>query len=138
MIHKYDWIETDKAFFGKPNGLYDFDQHNPKEVAAKLPKLQEMKNKLSRAVNTRAVNLLGKEEEQVITFVFIEFSLRVFYSVTSDNEMRTLGVPGHLIPILSLQGYTSTVELQKALIWYDDFFLSFQLGIIHTKYLGEF
>ncbi|XKL61203.1 hypothetical protein PGB90_008260 [Kerria lacca] len=64
MIKKYDWIEDDKVFFGKPNGLYDFDQHNPKEVASKLPKLQELKAKLSRAVNTRAVNLLGKEEEQ--------------------------------------------------------------------------
>lgn len=67
MITKYEWIEADRQFFGKPNGLYDFEQHNPKEVAAKLPKLQELKNKLSRAVNTRAVNLLGKEEEQVST-----------------------------------------------------------------------
>lgn len=69
MIKKYDWIEADRAFFGKPNGLYDFEQHNPKEVAAKLPKLQELKTKLSRAVNTRAVNLLGKEEEQVCAFI---------------------------------------------------------------------
>lgn len=65
MMTKYEWIESDRQFFGKPNGLYDFEQHNPKEVSAKLPKLQELKNKLSRAVNTRAVNLLGKEEEQV-------------------------------------------------------------------------
>lgn len=65
MLRKYEWIEADKEFFGKPNGLYDFEQHNPKEVSAKLPKLQERKAKLSRAVNTRAVNLLGKEEEQV-------------------------------------------------------------------------
>lgn len=76
MIQKYDWIETDRAFFGKPNGLYDFEQHNPKEVSAKLPKLQDMKNKLSRAVNTRAVNLLGKEEEQVNTFLC---SVRFFF-----------------------------------------------------------
>lgn len=74
MIKKYDWIEDDKVFFGKPNGLYDFDQHNPKEVASKLPKLQELKAKLSRAVNTRAVNLLGKEEEQVLYFIiFVHF-----------------------------------------------------------------
>lgn len=76
MIRKYEWIETDKAFFGKPNGMYDFEQHNPKAVAAKLPKLLEMKNKLSRAVNTRAVNLLGKEEEQVTNFLcFVSFFL---------------------------------------------------------------
>lgn len=81
MIQKYDWIETDKAFFGKPNGMYDFEQHNPKAVAAKLPKLLEMKNKLSRAVNTRAVNLLGKEEEQVTSCFFIFSKLYVFFLV---------------------------------------------------------
>lgn len=65
MLTKYEWIEADRAFFGQPNGLYDFSQHDPKEVGHKLPKLLERKNKLSREVNTRAVNLLGKEEEQV-------------------------------------------------------------------------
>ncbi|XP_065220294.1 structural maintenance of chromosomes protein 2 [Planococcus citri] len=64
LVHKHEWIETDKGSFGKPNGIFDFEQYNPKEIASKLPALQERKAKLGRAVNARAVNLLGKEEEQ--------------------------------------------------------------------------
>lgn len=65
MIKRYEWIETDRPFFGQPNGLYDFEQHNPADVKNKLKHLEEVKTKLSRAVNSRAVNLLGKEEDQV-------------------------------------------------------------------------
>ncbi len=86
MMKKYDWIETDRAFFGKPNGLYDFEQHKPELISAKLPKLQEMKAKLCRAVNTRAVNLLGKEEEQVFYLNLVVLGLlRVKFKIKAFN-----------------------------------------------------
>nr|XP_018896092.1 PREDICTED: structural maintenance of chromosomes protein 2 [Bemisia tabaci] len=64
MIRRYDWIEGDRQYFGKPNGIYDFEENDPKEASKRVAKLQETKEKLSRTVNTRAMNLLGKEEEQ--------------------------------------------------------------------------
>lgn len=65
MESRYEWIKSDRQFFGEPNGMYDFKEHDAKEAGRKLKLLQETKEKLSRSVNTRAMNLLGKEEEQV-------------------------------------------------------------------------
>lgn len=85
MLKKYEWIEADKAFFGKPNGIYDFEQYDPKEIASKLPALQERKAKLSRAVNTRAVNLLGKEEEQVgLLRIYSNYCLTQFVHILNQ------------------------------------------------------
>ncbi|KAJ4435376.1 hypothetical protein ANN_17990 [Periplaneta americana] len=61
---KYGWISDEKQYFGTPGGSYDFKEHNPSEVGKRLSKLQEKKDKLGRNINTRAMNLLGKEEEQ--------------------------------------------------------------------------
>ncbi|XP_075212071.1 structural maintenance of chromosomes 2 [Lycorma delicatula] len=64
MESRYEWIKSDRQFFGEPNGMYDFKEHDPKEAGRKLKVLEETKEKLSRTVNTRAMNLLGKEEEE--------------------------------------------------------------------------
>uniref|UniRef100_A0A1B6DSC9 Structural maintenance of chromosomes protein n=1 Tax=Clastoptera arizonana TaxID=38151 RepID=A0A1B6DSC9_9HEMI len=60
----YTWIETDRGFFGKDGNVYDFHNYDMSEVEKKLNELKELKEKLSRTVNTKAMNLLGKEEEQ--------------------------------------------------------------------------
>lgn len=65
FIKTYDWIETDRQFFGQPDGMYDFKENNPQVAQKRVAKLNEIKEKLSRTVNARAMNLLGKEEEQV-------------------------------------------------------------------------
>ncbi|RZF41522.1 hypothetical protein LSTR_LSTR000236 [Laodelphax striatellus] len=64
LERKYDWIESDRQFFGEPNGMYDFKAQDPKEAGKKISALEQTKEKLDRTVNTRAMNLLGKEEEQ--------------------------------------------------------------------------
>lgn len=64
-LRKYEWIETDRQFFGQPDGMYDFKENNPQEAQKRVSRLKETKEKLSRTVNVRAMNLLGKEEEQV-------------------------------------------------------------------------
>uniref|UniRef100_A0A1B6GEP0 Structural maintenance of chromosomes protein n=1 Tax=Cuerna arida TaxID=1464854 RepID=A0A1B6GEP0_9HEMI len=64
FLKAYEWIETDRQYFGQVDGMYDFRQNNPQEAQQRLSKLQETKEKLSRTVNARAMNLLGKEEEQ--------------------------------------------------------------------------
>ena len=43
MLAKYDWIATDRQFFGQPNTAYDFAANNIKEVTRRLAKLQEQK-----------------------------------------------------------------------------------------------
>lgn len=64
-LKTYEWIEADRQFFGQPNGMYDFTENNPQEAQKRLGRLKETKEKMSRTVNARAMNLLGKEEEQV-------------------------------------------------------------------------
>ncbi|XP_067679791.1 structural maintenance of chromosomes protein 2-like [Haliotis asinina] len=64
MIMKYDWIADEKKYFGQPNTAYDFETNNPKEAERRIQKLQETKDKLSKNVNMRAMNMLGKAEEQ--------------------------------------------------------------------------
>ncbi|PIK39131.1 putative structural maintenance of chromosomes protein 2 [Apostichopus japonicus] len=61
---KYEWIASEKQYFGQPNTAYDFESKDPKEVGRKLQKLQETKEKLSKNVNMRAMNMLSKAEEK--------------------------------------------------------------------------
>ncbi|NXM45142.1 SMC2 protein, partial [Gymnorhina tibicen] len=64
LLKEYQWIASDKAYFGQPNTHYDFKSSNPKEASQKLQKLQEHKEKLERNVNTRAMNMLSDVEER--------------------------------------------------------------------------
>ena len=43
LLAKYEWIATDKQYFGKPNTAYDFEANDPKEAGRRLAKLQEQK-----------------------------------------------------------------------------------------------
>lgn len=45
-------------------GIYDFKINKPEEMEQKVHYLEGMREKLSRNINTRAINLLDKEEEQ--------------------------------------------------------------------------
>lgn len=64
LIQKYEWIEQDKTYFGKVGGMYDFSVNKPEDMERKVHQLQTLREKLSRNINTRAINLLDKEEEQ--------------------------------------------------------------------------
>ncbi|KAM9701020.1 structural maintenance of chromosomes protein 2 isoform 2-T4 [Dama dama] len=64
MLKDYDWITVEKHLFGQPNSTYDFKANNPKEAGERLHKLQEMKEKLGRNVNMRAMNVLTEAEER--------------------------------------------------------------------------
>ncbi|XP_046391421.1 structural maintenance of chromosomes protein 2 [Ischnura elegans] len=61
---KYEWIQTDKQFFGQANTEYDFNNIDTEETRKRIATLTDVKEKLSRNVNTRSMNLLGKVEEQ--------------------------------------------------------------------------
>ena len=65
MLEKYAWIQNEKQYFGQVNTAYDFSTNDFKEVAKRLNKLDETKNKLGKNVNMRAMNMLGKAEEKV-------------------------------------------------------------------------
>ncbi|KAH0953570.1 hypothetical protein HN011_011297 [Eciton burchellii] len=64
LVRKYEWIEQEKAYFGKKGGIYDFEVNKPDEMEQKVHHLEGMREKLRRNINTRAINLLDKEEEQ--------------------------------------------------------------------------
>ena len=65
MLQRYEWIGDERKYFGQPNTAYDFQVNNPKEAGRRVQKLQETKTKLAKNVNMRAMNMLGKAEEQV-------------------------------------------------------------------------
>ena len=65
MLDKYEWIENEKQYFGQANTAYDFETNDPKESAKRLNRLQGIKDKLGANVNMRAMNMLGKTEEEV-------------------------------------------------------------------------
>ena len=64
MLEKHEWIEDDRKFFGQANTAYDFQATDPAEAGRRIQKLEGTKEKLSKSVNMRAMNMLGKAEEQ--------------------------------------------------------------------------
>lgn len=74
LLENYDWIVDERKFFGQPNTIYDFEAQDPKEAEKRIQKLTETKNKLSKSVNVRAMNLLGSAEEQVSYLFFFTSS----------------------------------------------------------------
>ncbi|XP_053388241.1 structural maintenance of chromosomes protein 2-like [Mercenaria mercenaria] len=64
MLQTYDWIVDEKKYFNQPNTAYDFKVNDPKESERRIQKLTETKEKLAKSVNMRAMNMLGKAEEQ--------------------------------------------------------------------------
>ena len=73
MLVDHTWILEQRKYFGQPNTAYDFKVNDPKEAARRIQKLQETRDKLSKSVNMRAMNMLGKAEEQVIILSFVHF-----------------------------------------------------------------
>ena len=70
MLGKYEWIKTERNYFGQVNTAYDFNNNDPKEAAKKVARLEETKEKLGKTVNMRAMNMLGKAEEKVSEYCF--------------------------------------------------------------------
>ena len=66
MLETYEWIVDERKQFNQPNTAYDFKVNDPKESERRIQKLTETKEKLAKSVNMRAMNMLGKAEEQVI------------------------------------------------------------------------
>ncbi|CAJ0948478.1 unnamed protein product [Ranitomeya imitator] len=71
MLTDYEWISSEKHLFGLENTAYDFKANNPKAAGQRLQKLQEMKEKLGRNVNMRAMNMLTQAEERVSWWFFL-------------------------------------------------------------------
>jgi structural maintenance of chromosome 2 len=85
---KYSWITEEKQYFGSSGGSYDFNEKNPQETGKRIAKLQEKSEKLGRNINTRAMNLLGKKEEQVKSW-FQAYHL----PITSNKQTNKLRSP---------------------------------------------
>lgn len=66
MKTKYKWIENDQQYFGQPNGVYDFSKNDPKEAGQKVKRLNEMKDKMGKQLNSKAMDMLSTQEDRVI------------------------------------------------------------------------
>jgi len=64
MLEEHSWIQEDRKFFGQQNTAYDFKATDPSEAGRRIAKLEGTKDKLAKSVNMRAMNMLGKAEEQ--------------------------------------------------------------------------
>ncbi|XP_065833920.1 structural maintenance of chromosomes protein 2-like [Oscarella lobularis] len=64
LVSKHEWILEEKKYFGQPGTGFDFKVHKPNDASQRLGQLEEQKKKLSRKVNMRAMNMLGKAEEK--------------------------------------------------------------------------
>jgi len=64
MLAQYEWIHDDRKFFGQYGTAYDFRATDPAEAGRRIQKLEGTKDKLAKSVNMRAMNMLGKAEEQ--------------------------------------------------------------------------
>lgn len=64
MISSNPWIQEERHQFGVENGAFDFKKRNPVEARERVTQLSERRDKLSRTVNMRAMNMLGTAEEQ--------------------------------------------------------------------------
>ena len=95
MLIDHAWISEEKKYFGQANTAYDFKANDPKEAGRRIQKLQEKKDKLSKSVNMRAMNMLGKAEEQVgllhqqMFHRFIYILLKTFYSIQCKRNLHT-------------------------------------------------
>ena len=96
LLQSYDWIVDEKKYFGQPNTAYDFTANNPKEAEKRITKLQDSKDKLSKSVNMRAMNMLGKAEEQVSvvkwshSWAICLFCIPIPYPWTNKNVNHSL------------------------------------------------
>ena len=94
LLQNYDWIADEKKYFGQQNTAYDFKANDPKEAERRIQKLTDTKEKLSKSVNMRAMNMLGKAEEQVYRIINCKadiFDLILFISWKEYiHEIKTL------------------------------------------------
>ncbi|KAH9282260.1 Structural maintenance of chromosomes protein 2 [Echinococcus granulosus] len=64
MLESNTWIAEERHHFGVANGPFDFGKRDPSEARQRVAQLSERRDKLSRTVNMRAMNMLGTAEEQ--------------------------------------------------------------------------
>ena len=68
-LNNYEWIASEKQYFGQRDTAYDFEKQDLKESDRKLERLKSSKEKLSKNVNMRAMHLLGEAEKRYIDLV---------------------------------------------------------------------
>ncbi|THD21367.1 Structural maintenance of chromosomes protein 2 [Fasciola hepatica] len=64
LMELHPWIAEERQHFGVENGAYCFNSRNPSEARSRIQSLRERRDRLSRTVNMRAMNMLGSAEEQ--------------------------------------------------------------------------
>ena len=69
FLSNYEWIASEKQYFGQKDTAYDFEKHDIKESDKKLERLNSSKDKLAKNVNMRAMHLLGEAEKRYLELV---------------------------------------------------------------------
>jgi structural maintenance of chromosome 2 len=63
LLKKYEWIESEEAFFGQPHTDYDFKTRNPKQVEQRIAGLEKEQSALSKCINKKVIGMLEKAEQ---------------------------------------------------------------------------
>lgn len=64
METQYKWILENRQYFGMKNTRYDYSKEDPNEAGQKLKAQREKKEKMERTLNTRAMMLFDRQEEE--------------------------------------------------------------------------
>ena len=60
LENKYNWIESEKQFFGKPKTDYDFSDKDIKKVEKKLSSLIKQQSELEKTINKKVVSMISE------------------------------------------------------------------------------
>ncbi|GLG93171.1 Structural maintenance of chromosomes protein [Gryllus bimaculatus] len=64
LEEQYDWIVRDKKFFGVKGGAYDYTGLDMNHMGKTISNMEQQQKDVGRNINARAMNMLGREEEQ--------------------------------------------------------------------------
>ncbi|KAF7255557.1 hypothetical protein EG68_07779 [Paragonimus skrjabini miyazakii] len=92
LLEAHPWIVEERQHFGVDNGAYCFTSRDPNEARRRIQSLRERRDRLSRTVNMRAMNMLGSAEEQYAELVkrqeIVLADKRKIQSVIDDLDKR--------------------------------------------------
>eukprot|EP01132_Coremiostelium_polycephalum_P001504 gene1504-1896_t len=63
-LKKHTWIKTDRQYFGKLHGDYDFTSQDPQAAHKKLKELVEQQDTLSKTINKKVLSMFDKAEQE--------------------------------------------------------------------------
>jgi len=64
LAKEYPWIDSEKGFFGRAGGDYDFEARDPVAASKELRAAEEVQDKLGKKVNRKVMSMFDKAEQE--------------------------------------------------------------------------